>query len=64
MRISIRIEDEQLIVSNPIHPQKSSATTGVGLQNLAKRCKLMSGKEIIILHEADTFTVKVPLLYE
>ncbi|WP_294593449.1 histidine kinase [uncultured Bacteroides sp.] len=64
MRISIRIEDEQLIVSNPIHPKKSSAATGVGLQNLAKRSKLMSGKEIIILHEADTFTVKVPLLYE
>ena len=64
MKISIHIEDEQLIVSNPIHPKKSSATSGVGLQNLAKRCKLMSGKEIIILHEADTFTVKVPLLYE
>lgn len=71
MTITIGIEKEgtstdngYLVVSNPVHPKKSAASSGVGLQNLAKRCKLMSGKAITILHEADTFTVKVPLLYE
>lgn len=62
--ITIGIENGHLIVSNPIHPKKNSASSGVGLQNLTKRCKLTSGEEITILHEADIFTVKVPLLYE
>lgn len=64
MTITIGVENEYLAVSNPIHPKKSSTSSGVGLQNLAKRCKLISGEEIIIEHRTDTFTVKVPLLYE
>ena len=64
MTISISTNNEQLTVSNPIHPKKSATSCGVGLQNLAKRCKLMSGKEIIIENENETFTVKVPLIYE
>lgn len=64
MTITIRIENEQLVVSNPIHSKKSSTSSGIGLQNLAKRCKLMCGKEITVVHETETFTVKVPLLNE
>ena len=64
MVITIRIEDEYLSVSNPIHPKKSVASSGIGLENLAKRCELMSGKKIIIKNETEKFTVKVPLLYE
>ena len=48
MVITIRIEDDYLSVSNPIHPKKSVASSGIGLENLAKRCELMSGKKIII----------------
>ena len=64
MVITIRIEDDYLSVSNPIHPKKSVASSGIGLENLAKRCELMSGKKIIIKNETEKFTVKVPLLYE
>lgn len=64
MTISIGADSEHLTVSNPIHPKKSTASCGVGLQNLDKRCKLMSGKGIIIENENETFTVKVPLIYE
>lgn len=64
MTITIHIENEYLIVSNPIHPKKSVVSSGVGLENLAKRCKLMSGKDIIVENETGVFTVKVPLLYE
>lgn len=64
MTITIGIENEYLVVSNPIHPKKSSVSSGVGLQNLAKRSKLMSGKEIIVEKEKEIFIVKVPLLYE
>lgn len=53
MVITIRIEDEYLSVSNPIHPKKSVASSGIGLENLAKRCELMSGKKIIIKNETE-----------
>ncbi|WP_455665755.1 sensor histidine kinase [Phocaeicola sp.] len=65
IRISIRLENNYLIVSNPIHPKKSNDTSsGVGLENLCKRCKLMLGEDIIVTKEEEIFTVKVPLAYE
>ena len=65
MTITILIENEYLVISNPVHPKKGVSSSGVGLQNLAKRCMLMSGKNIIIEPPLDNlFTVKVPLLYE
>lgn len=64
MTISIGIAHGYLIVSNPVHPKKSAVSSGVGLQNLAKRCKLMFGKDIVVESETDCFTVKVPLSYE
>ena len=64
MTITIHIENKYLIVSNSIHPKKSVVSSGVGLKNLAKRCKLISGKDIIIENKDGIFTVKVPLLYE
>lgn len=64
MTISIRTEENHLIVSNPIQPKKSNESSGVGLKNLSNRCKLMLGEEIIILKDEKVFTVKVPLLYE
>ena len=38
--------------------------SGVGLNNLSNRCKLMLGEEIIVIKENNSFTVKVPLGYE
>ncbi|WP_455584362.1 sensor histidine kinase [Bacteroides sp.] len=64
MSISICADSKHLIVSNPIHPKKNAVSFGVGLQNLAKRCKLMSGKEITVENETGMFTVKIPLIYE
>lgn len=64
MTILIGIENGYLTVSNPVHPKKSTASSGVGLKNLAKRSKLMFGKDIIIENGKEIFIVKVPLLYE
>lgn len=64
MVLTIRTEDGYLSVSNPVHPKKSITSSGIGLANLAKRYELMCGKEIIIQHTNELFTVKVPLLYE
>lgn len=64
MKIRIGIEHEHLIVSNPIQPKKSNESSGVGLQNLSNRCKLMLGEEIAIENKEGSFTVKVPISYE
>ena len=64
MPISIRTEDDCLSVSNPIHPRHSSPSSGVGLQNLSNRCRLMLGREISISRDNGTFTVTIPLTYE
>lgn len=64
MQIDISIDNKYLKVSNPIQPRKSNETSGVGLQNLSNRCKLMLGEEISILNSNGHFTVKVPLSYE
>ena len=64
MEITIYIADYFLVVSNPIHVKKSDTSSGVGLQNLSNRCKLMIGTDILINNENQIFTVKVPLIYE
>ena len=64
MKIEITIEDDCLVVRNPIQPRKSHEPPGIGLQNLSNRCKLMSGREITVENRDNVFTVKVPLSYE
>ena len=64
MSIRIGLEGDYLVVSNPIHPKKSTTSEGVGLRNLANRCKLLTGKEIGISEKYGVFTVKIPLSYE
>lgn len=63
MRISIRVEDERLCISNPKYPLMKPATgTGTGLKNLRSRYELITGEDIEIIETADTFTVALPLL--
>lgn len=64
MEINICVNDRFLIVSNPIHAKKNDTTSGVGLQNLSNRCKLMIGTDISITNSNQVFTVKVPLIHE
>lgn len=64
MKIGITIQDDYLIVSNPVQPRMSHEAPGIGLQNLSNRCRLMSGKEIVVENRENIFTVKVPLSYE
>ena len=59
------LENYYLTVSNPIQPKKSNDTSsGVGLNNLSNRCKLLLGEGIIVTKANNLFTVKVPLAYE
>ncbi|MBC8602505.1 histidine kinase [Parabacteroides acidifaciens] len=62
MKIDIFVQEDRLVVSNPVQPRKSRESSGIGLKNLSNRCKLMLGEEIRALHEKEMFIVKVPLL--
>lgn len=62
MKIDIFVQEDRLVVANPVQPRKSRESSGIGLKNLSNRCKLMLGEEIRTLHEKEMFIVKVPLL--
>lgn len=64
MEINTYIEQGFLVISNLIRQKKQPTSSGVGLQNLSKRCKLMMGKEVVISNDQELFTVKVPLINE
>lgn len=61
MEIHICTEKGFLVVTNLLHPKKSQESSGIGLQNLSNRCKLMIGKDIQVITESESFSVKVPL---
>lgn len=63
MRISIRVEDGVLIVSNPKSPLVEPAQgTGIGLKNLNSRWELIADKSIEIINTDEEFIVRLPLL--
>lgn len=64
MVVSIGMEGDLLVISNPVNPKKNVDVSGVGLRNLSNRYKLIVGKEINIVNTGTVFTVKVPLLNE
>lgn len=64
MLINIKIIDDMLVVTNPVRPKRSVAKSGTGLQNLSNRYLLLTGRDIILEHDSERFTVKVPLLDE
>lgn len=53
-----------LAVSNTLTPKPVIGTSGHGLQNLSKRCRLLCGRDIRIIADNNTFTVKIPMIYD
>lgn len=63
MAIRIGIEDGYLVVSNPVSPKKKAdASSGIGLENLSNRCRLISDKDILVRKETTVFIVKIPIV--
>ncbi|MGN0229789.1 MAG: sensor histidine kinase [Muribaculaceae bacterium] len=64
MTISIEAVDDRLIVRNPITPKRNaaSAATGIGLENLAARCRLACNRDITIDKYDNIFSVTIPLI--
>ena len=63
LMINISSDGERLCVSNNINPRMScSEGTGTGLDNLSKKYDILAGLDISVFRDADTFSVKLPLL--
>lgn len=63
MTIHIEVENEYLVVSNLVAPKKrKGASFGIGLENPANRCRLMTDKEIFVPKRNLVFIVKIPII--
>lgn len=63
LRVNIRIEERQVVVSNPIQPLSSSVESmGIGLSNLRERYQLLSDAQPGICNDGHNFTVTLPLI--
>lgn len=60
--VSIRTEDGWLVISNPRIPKlEAEPSTGIGLENLRNRWRLITGCDIEIVATDAEFTVRMPL---
>lgn len=64
MTLTISVADKELVVSNTVNLKSNVESTGIGLDNLSQRCRLMLGRDISIDRGDELFTVKIPMLYE
>ena len=56
-------EDEKLVMQNNINPKISSGTSsGLGLQNITSRFRLLTNEEVEIIDDGKNFIVRIPLI--
>lgn len=62
LHVEISVHDGVLEIRNKKHPKLDvEPSTGIGLDNLNNRWKIISGQEIEVRDEADSFVVRLPL---
>ncbi len=65
LHIRLYREADYLVVENNLQKRKiPESSTGLGIKNINQRYLLLTDKEIVILKTNDTFTIKLPILYE
>ncbi len=63
LHISIRTEGDRLVVSNPVNPKiEPEKGTGIGLANLSRRWQLLTGRDIEVTGDGETFSVALPFI--
>ncbi len=63
LRVSIALEDDWLRVANPIQLRPDrEASTGIGLQNITNRYRLLTDRSVWVGEQKGEFVVKLPLL--
>lgn len=64
LQIRLYVENDFLVIENPIQLKKGALSTGVGLDNINQRFMHLIHKEIVIDKDETTFKVKIPLIYD
>lgn len=64
LKISGRVKDDYLCIKNEIRAKKGVISNHSGLSNLNERSQMLSGQEIQVENDGQTFTVKVKLIEE
>ncbi len=63
LHIRIYEEDRMIIVENDIQPKKTAEiSTGIGLENIVKRYRLITKEEPVIERTDAVFRVKLPVI--
>ena len=63
LRISVFTENGHLLVSNNLQMKNQvNESTGIGLDNIRNRYKLLGDKEVKVTESGENFTVSIPLL--
>lgn len=63
--VSIQIEDDHLVVVNPLRPRselEKVKSTGIGLTNIKNRYQLLTKSPVHVAEVDELFTVKIPLI--
>jgi hypothetical protein len=63
LRIEVFSENGNLVVCNNLQKKnQSKESTGIGLDNIRNRYKLLGGKQVKVTEEAESFSVSIPLI--
>lgn len=64
LHVTISSDGSNVCVSNPLQPKidESERGTGIGLKNIASRYKLLTDRDITIIDDGQSFTVRLPLV--
>jgi sensor histidine kinase YesM len=64
LKIEMNYEEGKIVSSNNLQPKQTfEASTGLGLENLVERYRILVGKEINIQNDGKTFSVGIYLIY-
>ncbi len=61
LTIELSSEGDYISVRNNFNPRNDVISSGVGLENLSARCKLICGKEPVVNNKNKFFEVSIPI---
>ena len=63
LKVNVFAENGNLVVSNNLQRKKQvNKSTGIGLDNIRNRCKLLGNGEVEVTESGSSFTVSIPLI--
>lgn len=62
LKVSVRAENETLLVENSLQKKSGVSSTGQGLRNITERYRLFTTREVEITETSTIFKVAIPLL--